>query len=138
MAILDLNTAEKIFQGAQSKSNELSANFCVSIVDPRGDLIAFFREDNARWRSIYISQGKAAASAAFMQPSGKLAEGGPNPIHQGLMAMLGGRMIPGQGGLPVYDGNSIIGAVGVSGGTPQEDEEVALAGISHAGLETSA
>jgi uncharacterized protein GlcG (DUF336 family) len=73
-----------------------------------------------------------------MQPSGKLAEGGPNPIHQGLMAMLGGRMIPGQGGLPVYDGDSIIGAVGVSGGTPQEDEEVALAGISHAGLETSA
>ena len=138
MAILDLNIAEKIFQGAQSKSNELSANFCVSIVDPRGDLIAFFREDNAPWRSIYISQGKAAASAAFMQPSGKLAEGGPNPIHQGLMAMLGGRMIPGQGGLPVYDGDSIIGAVGVSGGTPQEDEEVALAGISHAGLETSA
>ena len=138
MAILDLNTAEKIFQWAKSKSNELSANFCVSIVDPRGDLIAFFREDNSPWRSIYISQGKAAASAAFMQPSGKLAEGGPNPIHQGLMVMLGGRMIPGQGGLPVYDGDSIIGAVGVSGGTPQEDEEVALAGISHAGFETSA
>jgi uncharacterized protein GlcG (DUF336 family) len=137
MSILDLKIAEKIFQGAQSKSNELSANFCVSIVDSRGDLIAFYREDNAPWRSIYISQGKAAASAAFMQPSGKLAEGGPNPIHQGLMVMLGGRMIPGQGGLPVYDGDTIIGAVGVSGGTPQEDEIIASAGISYAGLKSS-
>lgn len=137
MSILDLKIAEKIFQGAQSKSNELSANFCVSIVDSRGDLIAFYREDNAPWRSIYISQGKAAASAAFMQPSGKLAEGGPNPIHQGLMVMLGGRMIPGQGGLPVYDGDTIIGAVGVSGGTPQEDEVIASAGISYAGLKSS-
>jgi uncharacterized protein GlcG (DUF336 family) len=137
MSILDLKIAEKIFHGAQSKSNELSANFCVSIVDSRGDLIAFYREDNAPWRSIYISQGKAAASAAFMQPSGKLAEGGPNPIHQGLMVMLGGRMIPGQGGLPVYDGDTIIGAVGVSGGTPQEDEIIASAGISYAGLKSS-
>ena len=137
MANLDLKIAEKIFQGAQAKSKELSANFCISIVDPRGDLIAFFREDNAPWRSIYISQGKAAASAAFMQPSGKLAEGGPNPIHQGLMAMLGGRMIPGQGGLPVYDEGTIIGAVGVSGGTPQEDEIIASEGISFAGMSSS-
>ena len=76
----------------------------------------------------------AAASAAFMQSSGKLAEGGPNPIHQGLMAMLGGRMIPGQGGLPVYKDGVIIGAVGVSGGTPQEDEIIASAGITFAGM----
>ena len=111
--------------------------FPYAAVDPRGDLIVFVREDGAPWRSVFISQGKAAASAAFMQPSGKLAEGGPNPIHQGLMAMLGGRMIPGQGGLPVYDGQTIIGAVGVSGGTPEEDEIIASAGISHAGLKAS-
>ena len=40
--------------------------------------------------------------------------------------MLGGRMIPGQGGLPVYEGDTIIGAVGVSGGTPQEDENYCI------------
>lgn len=135
--MLDLSTAQKIIEGAQKKSSELSANFCISIVDPRGDLIMFVREDEAPWRSVFISQGKAAASAAFMQPSGKLAEGGPNPIHQGLMAMLGGRMIPGQGVLPVYEGDTIIGAVGVSGGTPQEDEIIASAGISFAGKSSS-
>ena len=137
MSVIDLSMAQKIFEGAQKKSSELSANFCISIVAPRGDLIVFVREDGAPWRSVFISQGKAAASAAFMQSSGKLAEGGPNPIHQGLMSMLGGRMIPGQGGLPVYDGQTIIGAVGVSGGTPQEDEIIASAGISHAGLKSS-
>ena len=137
MSVMDLSIAQKIIEGAQKKSSELSANFCISIVDPRGDLIVFVREDGAPWRSVFISQGKAAASSAFMQPSGKLAEGGPNPIHQGLMAMLGGRMIPGQGGLPVYDGQTIIGAVGVSGGTPEEDEIIASAGISHAGLKAS-
>ena len=137
MSVMDLSIAQKIIEGAQKKSSELSANFCISIVDPRGDLIMFVREDGAPWRSVFISQGKAAASAAFMQPSGKLAEGGPNPIHQGLMSMLGGRMIPGQGGLPVYDGETIVGAVGVSGGTPQEDEEVAAAGILYAGLSIS-
>ena len=137
MSSMDLNIAQKIIEGAQKKSNEMKSNFCVSIVDPRGDLITFIREDGAPWRSVYISQGKAAASAAFMQPSGKLAEGGLNPIHQGFMGMLGGRMIPGQGGLPVYKENEIIGAVGVSGGTPQEDEEIAYAGINHAGCKTS-
>ena len=132
--MIDLSTAQKIIEGSQKKSKELSASFCISIVDPRGDLILFVREDKAPWRSIFISQGKAAASAAFMQSSGKLAEGGPNPIHQGLMAMLGGRMIPGQGGLPVYKDGVIIGAVGVSGGTPQEDEIIASAGITFAGM----
>ena len=51
--------------------------------------------------------------------------------------MLGGRMIPGQGALPVYEGQTIIGAVGVSGGPSQEDEQVALAGITHAGFTTA-
>ena len=137
MSSIDLNIAKKIIEGAQKKSSELKSNFCISVVDPRGDLITFIREDGAPWRSVYISQGKAAAFAAFMQPSGKLAENGPNPIHQGLMSMLGGRMIPGQGALPVFYEEEIIGAVGVSGGTPQEDEEIALAGIKYAGYKVS-
>jgi uncharacterized protein GlcG (DUF336 family) len=137
VATLDLKTAKKILEGSQAKSSELTANFCICVVDPRGDLITFIREDGAPWRSVFISQGKAAASAAFMQPSGKLTEGGLSPVHQGLMGMLGGRMIPWQGALPVYEGQTIIGAVGVSGGPPQEDEQIALAGIIHAGFNTA-
>ena len=50
MSVMDLSIAQKIIEGAQKKSSELSANFCISIVDPRGDLIVFVREDGAPWR----------------------------------------------------------------------------------------
>jgi uncharacterized protein GlcG (DUF336 family) len=54
------------------------------------------------------------------------------------MAMEGGHMIPGQGALPVYRGNELVGAVGGSGGTAQEDEDAARAGIEAVGLAASA
>ena len=137
MSAIDLRTAEKIIEGARQKTGQLASNFCISVVDPRGDLVAMVKEDNTPWRSIFISQGKAAASAAFMRPSSALAENAGSPIQQGLMAMLGGRMIPGQGALPIYDEDGVIGAVGVSGGPSKEDEEVALAGIIYAGLKAA-
>ena len=137
MANLDLPTAESIIRGAREKSSQLNANFCIAVVDARGDLIAMLREDKSPWRSIFICQGKAAASAAWMRPSSELASI-PDSIHQGLMTMLGGRMIPAQGGLPVFSDGEIIGAVGVSGGPPAEDEQVALAGITSVGFQTTA
>ena len=57
MSTIDLKTAQKILEGAQAKSSELAANFCICVVDPRGDLITFIREDGAPWRSVFISQG---------------------------------------------------------------------------------
>jgi len=137
MGTLSLKTAEEIIEGARFQTAQLKADFCIAIVDIRGDLVAMVREDNAPWRSIFICQGKAAASAAFMRPSSELAENAGSPVYQGLMSMLGGRMIPGQGALPVYDGESIIGAIGVSGGPSEEDEQVALAGLTHAGFRSS-
>jgi len=136
MANIDLDTAQRIIEGARAKSSQLNANFCIAVVDPRGDLIAMIREDKSPWRSVFICQGKAVASAAWMRPSSELAAI-PEPIHQGLMTMLGGRMIPGQGALPVFNDGEIIGAVGVSGGPPAEDEQVALAGITSVGFQTS-
>ena len=56
MSYMDLNIAQKIIEGAQKKSNEMESNFCVSIVDPRGELITFIREDGAPWRSVYIAK----------------------------------------------------------------------------------
>ena len=56
-------------------------------------------------------------------------------MFRGLMAMEGGHMIPGQGALPVYR-NELLGAVGGSGGTAQQDEDAAKAGIDAIGLST--
>ncbi len=138
MPSLTLAEAEKIIEGAKAKLETMSANMCIAVVDARGDLKAMIRQDGAPWRSVLICQGKAAASAAWLRPSGELTDNAQAPVSRGLMAMLGGRMIPGQGALPVFKDGEMVGAVGGSGGASQEDEDVARAGIEAAGLSTTA
>lgn len=134
MASLTLGEAEQILAASKAKVTELGARMSVSVVDPRGDLIAMFRTDGASWRTPPISRAKAVASACFGQPSVELTENAQIPVFRGLMAMEGGHMIPGIGALPVYRGGELIGAVGGSGGTGQQDEDVSRAGIQAAGL----
>ena len=134
MATLTLAEAEQVLQAAKSKVLEMGAKMSVSVVDPRGDLIAMFRTDGASWRTPAISRAKAVAAACFGRASGELTDNALSPVFRGLMAMEGGHMIPGQGALPVYRNGEVVGAVGGSGGTSQEDEDVALAGIESIGL----
>ena len=119
MARLSLADAEAIIAGCKAKLDELGVNMCVAVVDPRGDLIAMIRQDGAPWRSVLICQGKAVASVAWLRPSGELTDIAQSPVQRGLMAMLDGRMIPGQGALPIYRDGEIVGAVGCSGGAPR-------------------
>ena len=137
MATLTLAEAEQILQTAKSKVLEMGAKMSVSVVDPRGDLIAMFRTDGASWRTPAISRAKAVAAACFGRASGELTDNALSPVFRGLMAMEGGHMIPGQGALPVYRDGEVVGAVGGSGGTSQEDEDAALAGIESIGLMAS-
>lgn len=134
MSSLTLAEAEQIIAGSKKKLEEIGVKMCVAVVDPRGDLITMIRQDGAPWRSVFICQGKAVASVAWLRPSGELTDNAQSPVSRGLMAMLDGRMIPGQGALPVYRDGEIIGAVGCSGGAAQEDEDVAKAGIDAIGL----
>ena len=137
MAALNLAEAEQILAAAKGKVQAMGAKMSVSVVDPRGDLITMFRGDGASWRTPPISRAKAVAAACFGRPSGELTENAQAPVFRGLMAMEGGHMIPGQGALPVYRNGELIGAVGGSGGTAQEDEDAALAGIQALGLSTT-
>jgi glc operon protein GlcG len=134
MSSLTLAEAEQIIAGSKKKLEEIGVKMCVAVVDPRGDLITMIRQDGAPWRSVFICQGKAVASVAWLRPSGELTDNAQSPVSRGLMAMLDGRMIPGQGALPVYRNGEIVGAVGASGGASQQDEDVAKAGIDAIGL----
>ena len=137
MATLTLQEAEQILVAAKAKVFEMGQKMSVSVVDPRGDLIAMFRTDGAPWRTPAISRAKAVSSACFERPSGDLTENAMAPVFRGLMAMEGGHMIPGQGALPVFKNGEIVGAVGGSGGTAQQDEDAAKAGIDAVGLTTT-
>ncbi len=138
MASITLAEAEVILAAAKAKVMEMGAKMSVSVVDPRGDLLTMMRTDGASWRTPPISRAKANASACFGRASGELTENAQAPVFRGLMAMEGGHMIPGQGALPAYRGGELVGAVGGSGGTSQQDEDAARAGIEAAGLSATA
>jgi uncharacterized protein GlcG (DUF336 family) len=130
---LNLAEAEQILAAAKAKVMEMGVKMSVSVVDPRGDLITMFRTDGASWRTPPISRAKAVAASCFGRASGELTENAMAPVFRGLMAMEGGHMIPGQGALPVFRNGELIGAVGGSGGTAQQDEDAARAGIEALG-----
>ena len=137
MASLNMAESEQILAAAKAKVLEMGAKMSVSVVDPRGDLIGMFRTDGASWRTPAISRAKAVSAACFGRPSGDLTDNAMSPVFRGLMAMEGGHMIPGQGALPVFKNGEIVGAVGGSGGTAQQDEDAARAGINAVGLSTA-
>ncbi len=125
-----LAQAQKVLQAARAAAEGMNIKVSVAVVDDHGDLIAFSRMDVARHTTVVISQGKALVSAFFGQPSGVLAERAGSPVLQSLMMMYQGRLVFGQGAVPISQNNQVVGAVGVSGGTGQQDEEVAKAGVA--------
>ena len=131
MQSLTLDEAVSMLSAGRSKAAELGIAVSIAVLDPRGDLVALHRMDGARWRSVPISQGKAAASAAWDMPSGDLRDRWDQPVVRALSMMENGRLIPWQGALPIRraDG-TMIGAIGVSGARPEQDEAVATAGLA--------
>src|SRR6266446_6286181 len=127
---LTLEEANRILRGALAKAQELNIKISASVCDAGGRPVAFQRMDNAIWASAYASQGKAVASAAFGRPSGEMAERADQPTPRQPRAALGGHMIMGQGAVPIIRNGVVEGACGVSGGTAQQDEDCARAGVA--------
>src|SRR5215470_12421351 len=127
---LTLAEANRIVQAAVDKAKEMNIRISVAVCDGGGRLMAFNRMDGAIWGSVYGSQGKAIASAGFSRPSGELAERAGTPIIQGIAAAEGGHMIASQGAVPIVRNGVCDGACGVGGGTAQQDEDCARAGVA--------
>lgn len=126
---LTLEEANRVVQGAIAKAKQLNIKVSAAVCDAGGRLVAFQRMDNAIWASAYGSQGKAVASAAFGRTSGELTPRADQPTPRGIAAASGGHMIMGQGAVPILKNGVVIGACGVGGGTSQEDEDCARAGV---------
>jgi glc operon protein GlcG len=126
---LTLDEANRIIRGAIEKAAELNIRVSAAVCDGGGRLVAFQRMDNAIWASVYGSQGKAVASAAFGRASGELTARADQPTPRGIAAAEGGHMIMGQGAVPILRNGVVEGACGVGGGTSQQDEDCARAGV---------
>jgi uncharacterized protein GlcG (DUF336 family) len=128
---LSLKDAQAIVELARTHAEKIGVPMNIAVVDGGGHLMAFARMDKAILGSIDIALRKARTSVLFNNPSEALWEycrpGGPAPATE----HTNGGLIPYAGGLPIgaADG-TLIGAVGVSGGMPVQDGEVARAGLS--------
>ena len=125
---LTLDEANRIVQSAIAAAREMNIRISAAVCDSGGRLVAFNRMDGASWASAYGSQGKAVSSAGFGRPSGALDP--TRHIVQGIVASEGGHMIPSQGAVPIIRNGVIDGACGVGGGTSQQDEDCAQAGLN--------
>ena len=130
MQTLTLDQANRIIGGAIAKAQELKVRIAVAVCDAGGRLLAFQRMDGAFYATIYGSQGKAAASAAFARPSGDLQERATTPIISGIIRAEGDNIIPSQGAVPIFRDGVLIGACGIGGAAPQQDEDCARAGVA--------
>ena len=119
-----------MIEGAIAHAAELNIKISVAVCDAGGRPIAMNRMDGAIWASTYGSQGKAVASAAFGRPSGDLQDRADQPTPRGIAAAEGGHMIMGQGAVPIIRDGEIEGACGVGGGSSQQDEDCARAGVA--------
>ena len=127
---LTLDEANRVVAATIARAKALNIRISIAVCDTGGHLVAFQRMDGAIWAGAYGSQGKAAASAAFARPSGELTERANHPTLRGIQEASGGRMVMGQGAVPILRDGAVHGAVGVGGGTAQEDEDCARAGAA--------
>ena len=127
---LSLAEANRIVEGAIGAATEMGIKINVAVCDAGGRLVAFNRMDGAIWGGVYGSQGKAVASAAFGRSSGELQERAGTPIISGILSAEGGHGIPSQGAVPIIRNGVVEGACGVGGGSSQEDEDCAAAGVA--------
>ena len=122
---LTLAEAEKVIRASVAKAERMGLKVSIAVVDGRGDLKASVRMDGVSWLTSDTARGKAFASANFGVPSGALSDRLDTPVFRSLVAMQGGHLVLGQGAVPIKKGDQVIGAVGVSGATSQEDEDIA-------------
>ena len=127
---LTLAQANLVIASAIDKATELDIRISVSVCDAGGRLLAFGRMDGGHWGAGYGSQGKAVASAGFAKPSGLLAERAASPIMSGIAQAEGGHIFYAKGAVPIFSDGILVGACGVGGGTGEQDEECAGAGVA--------
>lgn len=126
--MITLEIARKIIAAAEKKAAEIGQPMNIAVADAGGNLVAHVRMDGAWLGSIDIAQNKAWTARAFDQPTkalGDMAEPG-EPLY-GIQDTNRGRIVIFAGGVPVKRGTTIVGAVGVSGGRPDQDQQVAEA-----------
>lgn len=129
---LDVNDAQTLIEGAREHAFKINIPMCIAVTDDSGNLIAFERMNDAKAHSILISQDKAFTAGAARKATHEYNEvNTPGNLAFGIDSECNGRISTVGGGYPVYMEEYCLGGIGISGGTPAQDMEVARAALSY-------
>ena len=124
---ISLEHAKKVMAGAEAEAKKNNWPVVIAILDSGGQLVMLQRLDNAQWGSVEVAKDKARSAVAFRRPTKAfqdlIAQGGANM----RLLTIGYSVL--EGGIPIVVDGKIIGSVGVSGVTSQQDAQIGQAGI---------
>ena len=120
--------ARAILGAALAEADRIGVPQCIAVVDAGGHLLAFGRSDGARVGSISIAHTKAISAATRKRPTAE--EAGGDAMTTVRLALAADRLTGIGGGLPIVVDGHVVGAIGVSSGTVDEDTTVARAGLA--------
>lgn len=123
---IGLDRAKQVMAAAEAEAKKRNWKMNIAVVDTNGELVHFSRMEGAQIASVTISQGKARTAARYRRESRAFY----NAFETGhpYVATLDPTLIASPGGFPLIDGGKVIGAVGCSGGTGDQDAAVCKAG----------
>jgi uncharacterized protein GlcG (DUF336 family) len=119
--------AQALIAKARKEAEDLGTPMTIAVVDPGGYLVALERMDGCSFLSPDVAVGKAWTAAATGVPTALFARlaAGETGFVVGASVAYGGKMMVVPGGAPAKDGDNVIGAIGISGGTAEQDQEIA-------------
>jgi len=126
---LTLDGAKRIAAAAEAKANAEGARVVIAVVDEGGNLLLLERLDDTQIASVNVGIDKARTAAIYRRPS-KVFEDQVKNGRVSALALHGAVAL--QGGVPIVIQGNVIGAIGVSGETPGQDENIAMAGAAAA------
>jgi glc operon protein GlcG len=130
--MITLERANALIAAGIEEARRQDLALAFAVVDAGGHLVALQRMDGAPWIAPEVALGKAWTAAAYRLPSAAQGEK-MKELHAfsaAISAATHGRYTPQIGGLPITDGDTVIGAMGASGGTGQQDEDCVRAALS--------
>jgi uncharacterized protein GlcG (DUF336 family) len=129
---LTLKQAYMVISACEQRAREMGKSFAIAVVGAEGHLKAAVRMDGAAFLTPEIAQAKAYTAAFYRRDTENVVAGFQNrPIFAASMsALTNGRVLYGRGGFVLQDGGAVVGAVGVSGSTEDDDSDVGRAGVA--------
>jgi len=122
---IDTTGADAVIAAAEEAAHQQGARVYICVVDPSGEVVALRRTPGAQVASARVAVDKARTAAIFVRPSREMEEQVTRG-RLGALALHGASCLT--GGIPLKVGDEVVGAIGTSGETPDEDEAISIAG----------